>query len=192
MMPFEFESELESLVGLLKEGKIILYPTDTIWGIGCDIHFSESVDRIFKIKKRSTAKSMILLVDSIDMLKRYVERVHPRIETLMSYHTRPLTVIYPRTKNLPDHVLAEDRSVAIRVCEDPFCKELIRRLDSPIISTSANFSNDDPPSNFAEIPEDLKSMVDYVVRYRQNDRTPNQPSTIIKYDKSGEFEVIRE
>ena len=122
---YPFEEEAQHVISLLKEGKVILYPTDTVWGIGCLVSFPKSIERIFEIKRRPRSKSMILLVDSIPMLKQYIKSIHPRVETLMGYHSRPLTVIYPESKNLDPSISATDGSIAIRVCEDPFCKLLI-------------------------------------------------------------------
>lgn len=186
-----FEEEARHVIELLKEGKIILYPTDTIWGIGCLTSFPESVDRIFSIKKRPRSKAMILLVDSIPMLKKYIVSIHPRVETLMGYHTRPLTVIYPRAKNLDASIVAEDGSIAIRVCEDPFCKMLIEGVQMPLISSSANIADQMPPSTFGEISSEIISAVDYVVRYRQNDMIPGEPSVIVKYEPDGELVFVR-
>ncbi len=185
------EEEARHVVKLLNEGKVILYPTDTIWGIGCLITFPESIERIFEIKKRPRSKSMILLVDSIPMLKQYIKSIHPRVETLMGYHTRPLTVIYPQAKNLDPSIPAKDGSIAIRVCEDPFCKLLIAGVQMPLISSSANLADQAPPSTFGEISSEILSSVDYVVRFRQNDTTPREPSVIVKYEADGELVYVR-
>jgi L-threonylcarbamoyladenylate synthase len=186
-----YEEEAKHVIELLRNGKVILYPTDTIWGIGCLVSYPESVDRIFSIKKRPKSKSMILLVDSIAMLKKYIVSIHPRIETLMGYHNRPLTVIYPQAKNLDPSIVAEDGSIAIRVCEDPFCKMLIEGVQTPLISSSANIADQNSPSTFGEISSEIISSVDYVVRYRQNDNTPREPSVIIKYEPDGELIFVR-
>ncbi|MBK9109134.1 MAG: threonylcarbamoyl-AMP synthase [Saprospiraceae bacterium] len=191
MNPRYFEEAIET-AQLLSTGKIILYPTDTIWGLGCSIHFKNSISRIYEIKGRDIQKSPILLVSSLEMLNRYIHRIHPRIDTLLSYHQRPLTVIFPKTKDLPDEVLASDGSVAIRICQDPFCKIMIEALNAPILSTSANLSNEPSPRIFTEISESIKQNVDYIVRHRQNEMTEGVASTIIRYDKDGEIIVLRE
>lgn len=191
MNPDHFSEEIQNASRFLKEGKIILYPTDTIWGLGCSIDFEEAVDKIFELKGRPRKKSMILLVNSLEMLKKYTIRIHPRIFTLLSYHNRPLTVIYPRTQNLSKSLLAEDGSIAIRVCKDPFCSMLIESLQCPIVSTSANISDEPAPVVFNDISAQIISSVDYVVKHRQNESEPSQPSTIISYDDEGEITVIR-
>jgi L-threonylcarbamoyladenylate synthase len=188
---YPFEEEAQQVIKLLNEGKVILYPTDTVWGIGCLVSFPKSIERIFEIKKRPRSKSMILLVDSIPMLKKYIKSIHPRIETMMGYHTRPLTVIYPEAKNLDPSIAALDGSIAIRVCEDPFCKMLISGVQMPLISTSANIGEQPSPSNFSEISSDIISSVDYVVRYRQMDKTACEPSVIVKYEPDGELVFVR-
>lgn len=191
MNPDHFSEEIQNASRFLKEGKIILYPTDTIWGLGCSIDFEEAVDKIFELKGRPRKKSMILLVNSLEMLKKYTIRIHPRIFTLLSYHNRPLTVIYPRTQNLSKSLLAEDGSIAIRVCKDPFCSMLIESLQCPIVSTSANISDEPAPVVFNDISAQIISSVDYVVKHRQNESEPSQPSTIISYDDEGEITMIR-
>ena len=134
---------------------------------------------------------MILLVDSIEMLKLYIKSIHPRVESLMSYHTRPLTVIYPESKNMDLSIPAEDGSIAIRVCEDAFCKLLINGTQIPLVSSSANLADQPPPSTFGEISSEILSSVDYVVRYRQTDSTPREPSVIVRYEPDGELVFIR-
>jgi L-threonylcarbamoyladenylate synthase len=188
---YSFQEDAEKAIELLLKGGIVLYPTDTIWGLGCSASFPESVKRIFEIKRRPIEKSVILLVDSLDMLKRYVGSIHPRVETLMGYHNRPMTVIYPEAKNLDASLLATDGSIAIRICRDPFCQSLIRGIDRPLISTSANLSGDSPPRYFSDIPKALLTAVDYVVRYRQDDQSIQEPSMIIRYAQDGELEFIR-
>jgi L-threonylcarbamoyladenylate synthase len=188
---YTYEEEALQVIKLLKEGKIILYPTDTVWGIGCLVSHPDSIERIFQIKKRDRGKSTILLVDSIQMLKKYITSIHPKVETLMGFHNRPLTVIYPQSRNLDQSIPAEDGSIAIRVCEDPFCKMLIQGVQMPIISTSANIANQPSPGSFSEISSEILSAVDYVVRYRQLDKTPHEPSVIVTYDSDGELIFVR-
>jgi len=176
---------------LVSTGKVILYPTDTIWGMGCSIRFPETLERIFLIKERPASKSTILLVDSMEMLKRFVKRIHPRVETLLTLHNRPLTVIYPDPIGIPEYLLAQDGSVALRICKDPFCEKLIHQLNEPIVSTSANISGSPSPTSFASIEPCIKEHVDYIVHYRQNDVTPSEASTIIRYDSEGELTIVR-
>lgn len=178
-------------VQCLNDGKVLLYPTDTIWGIGCSTAFPEALDRLYDIKQRPENKASILLVDSLAMLKKYIDHIHPRVETLMGFHKRPLTVIYRNSKNLDPRFAAQDGSIAIRVCEDAFCRALIQEIKCPIVSTSANFSGKNAPAHFGEIDPLLIQQVDYVVKYRQDDTSENQVSSIIRFDLEGELEFIR-
>ena len=178
-------------VRCLKDGKVLLYPSDTIWGLGCSTDFPEALDRLYEIKQRPGSKAAILLVDSIDMLKKYIDYIHPRVETLMGFHKRPLTVIYKHAKNLDPRFTAQDGSIAIRVCEDLFCKALIQEIKGPLVSTSANFNGIDAPAHFGEIDPLLIQQVGYVVKYRQDDTSKNQVSSIIRFDPEGELEFIR-
>jgi len=186
-----FADEIDTVVHVLKGGGVVLMPTDTIWGLSCLAADPKAVERIQRIKGRTPDKPFILLVDSIEMLKQYVEDLPPRIENLLVYHERPITIVYPKGKNLPPHNIHVDGSVAIRICNEPFCKEVIRRLGQPIVSTSANRSEKPPPPTFRDIDEQIIQAVDYVVRYRQNDDTPRQPSPIFTYDMQNKLVPIR-
>lgn len=185
------QDDIQQAILCLQQGKVILYPTDTIWGLGCSAAFPNALKRIFEIKKRPTEKSVILLVDSIKMLKQYIESIHPRIETLMGFHDKPLTVIYPKAKNLDPSIPSLNGSIAIRVCKDPFCQELIKGIQYPLVSTSANESQMPYPVNFNTIASEIINSVDYVVKYRQSDHTVSNPSIIISYDEEGELNFIR-
>ncbi len=176
----------------LKQGKVILYPTDTIWGLGCDVTNKSAVDRIYEIKQRDRDNPLIILVDGISMLKRYVPRLHPRIETLLWYHKRPLTVVYKEVIDLPQHILASDGSVAIRICKDVFCNGVIAMFGRPIVSTSANRSGQPFPGSFDEIDPDLVNEADYVVPSHWERKTSKEPSIIATYNHKGELEFIRE
>ena len=184
--------KLENITKVLDEGGTILYPTDTIWGIGCDATNSAAVHKIFTLKNRAITKPFVLLVDSLEMLSNYVAHVHPRIETLLLYHTKPLTVIYEEGKNLPDISVAADRSVAIRVVLDSFCKELIGKFGKPLIATSANVSDQPFPANFGGISSDILSGVDYVVKWKQGEKTQSEPSVIVKLSEKEELIFLRE
>ncbi|MBL7825757.1 MAG: threonylcarbamoyl-AMP synthase [Saprospiraceae bacterium] len=189
---FLLRDDISEIAALLRKGSVICYPTDTIWGIGCDAFNEHSVARIIEIKGRIPDKGFILLVSSIEMLKRYVPKLHPRIETLLSFHQRPLTVIYERTVGLPDFVKAPNGSIAIRVATDQFCQELIETFNGPIVSTSANKSGEPFPPTFGSISSEILGTVDYVVKYRQDDKEPGEPSAIAKLDRHLELEFIRE
>jgi len=179
------------ILNILNDGGIILFPTDTIWGLGCRVDNIDAVKRIFAIKKRDFSKPFPLLVDSIEMLKNYVERIHPRIETLLTYHQYPLTMIYPQAKNLGTPAIHESGSVAIRLVQDEFCALLIKELGVPIVATSANYSGDPFPANFDEINPKILKEVDLVIQHRQNEKIKGQPSVIANYDEAGNLNFIR-
>ncbi len=184
-------SEIQKSLEILKKGGIILYPTDTIWGIGCDATNFSTVKRIYEIKKREDSKSMLILVDSIDRLYEYVNEVPSIAINLLEVNDKPMTIIYPNAKNLAQNLLAEDGSIGIRVADDEFCKQLIYKLRHPIVSTSANISGENSPKNFSKISETIKQSVDYVVNWRQNEKKEAQPSSIIKLEVNGTFKIIR-
>lgn len=182
---------IHETAAILRQGKTILYPTDTIWGLGCDATNVAAVQRIFEIKQRSPEKAFILLVDSIEMLKRYTKNIHPRVETLLAHHIRPLTLIYKDAQNLPPICQSQDLSVGIRIAADPFCQKLISKFGRPIISTSANKSNEETPKFYNQISNYIKEEVDFIVDYRKDDITPKEPSIIASFDKNGELILIR-
>jgi len=184
--------DIQQALELLRKGGIILYPTDTIWGLGCDATNSEAVKKIYALKKRSDSKSMLVLVDFAARVERYVEKVPDVAWDLVELATSPLTVIYPGAKNLANELVAEDGSIGIRVASDEFCQKLITRFGKPIVSTSANISGSSSPAFFDEISDEIKDAVDYIVNYRQDDRIPRKPSGIIKLGLGGEVQVIRQ
>ena len=176
---------------VLQDGGLILYPTDTIWGIGCDATNPDSVKRIYDIKGRSDSKSMLILLDSESRLTGYVKRVPEITWELIDASIKPLTIIYPGAKNIARNLISEDGSIGIRIVKDDFCKELIRRYRKPIVSTSANFSGRKSPSKFNEIDPEICRMVDYVVKWRQDDNQKGTASSIIKVGPGGLIEIIR-
>lgn len=183
--------ELDKALEVLKAGGIILYPTDTIWGIGCDATNEEAVKRIYKIKKRSDSKSLIALVDSDVRLERTIEEVPVMAWDLIDYTERPLTIIYDAPKGIAPSAVNIDNTLGIRIVKDDFCKKLIQRLNRPIISTSANISGEKQANCFVEISEEIKNSVDHVVNLRQDEKNDNQSSMIIKLDSSGLIHIIR-
>jgi L-threonylcarbamoyladenylate synthase len=185
------EPDIQKALEILRAGGVILYPTDTVWGVGCDATNEEAVSKIFKIKKRSEAKSLIVLVGNENQLSRYVKDIPEVAWELMENTERPLTIIYDTVTGLAPSVIANDGSVGIRIVKDEFCQNLIKKLGKPIVSTSANISNEPSPSNFDEIADELKEQVDYVVNWRQEEIKKNQPSVIIKLALNGEFKIIR-
>jgi L-threonylcarbamoyladenylate synthase len=186
-----FDEDIKDSLITLRNGGIILYPTDTIWGIGCDATNLSAIDKIFRIKSRDRNKSLIVLVDGEQMLERYVSDIPEIISELTSVSDTPLTIIYPNGKNLATGVCSEDGSVGIRICRDEFCAELITRFRKPIVSTSANFSGKPAPENFSEIEKAVKEAVDFVVKYRQDDRQKYSVSPVIKVEQDGTFRIIR-
>lgn len=176
----------------MQKGGIILYPTDTVWGIGCDATNEKAVAKVYTLKKRKDSKSMLLLTDNEAKLNMYVSEIPDIAWDLLSVADKPLTIIYPRAKNLPQSLLAEDGSIGIRITREEFSRKLSERFRRPIVSTSANISGEKPPANFAEISEEIKNGVDYIVNYRQNDKEKSQPSGIIKLGEGGLVQIIRE
>ena len=176
----------------MNEGGVILYPTDTIWGIGCDATNEEAVRRVYQIKQRSDSKAMLVLVDSPVKVDFYVQDVPEVAWDLIEVADKPLTIIYSGARNLASNLIAEDGSVGIRVTNEEFSKRLCQQFRKAIVSTSANISGQPSPANYSEITEELKSMVDYVVGYRQEEMGHPKPSIIIKLDKGGVIKIIRE
>ena len=176
----------------MNEGGVILYPTDTIWGIGCDATNEEAVRRVYEIKQRSDSKAMLVLVDSPVKVDFYVQDVPEVAWDLIEVADKPLTIIYSGARNLASNLIAEDGSVGIRVTNEEFSKRLCQQFRKAIVSTSANISGQPSPANYSEITEELKSMVDYVVGYGQEEMGHPKPSSIIKLDKGGVIKIIRE
>ena len=190
-MDNQFEKEIEQSLEFLKKGKVILYPTDTVWGIGCDATIYKAIKRIYKIKQREEAKSMIVLLDSPDLLEEYVEQVPAVVYDLLENAVTPLTIIYPKAKDVLKNIRAEDGSIAIRIIKDEFCTELIRRLGKPLVSTSANLSGQPPAATFDLVDTQIKEKVDYVVGIHHSRVASVKPSTIVKFDENGALKVIR-
>ncbi len=186
-----FPEEIKEAVKILRQGGVILYPTDTIWGIGCDATNEYAVDRVFEIKNRPANKSMIAIVDNPQRLAIYTDQMPDVVWDLLELTTEPLTVIYPNGKNLAPNAINEDGSIAFRVTHEDISNSLCYLLGKPIISTSANISGEPTPQLFSQITETIKSQVDYIIPFRQEDTVSAQPSKIIKIDKNGAFRIIR-
>lgn len=186
-----YREDIKNCLDVLKNGGIILYPTDTIWGLGCDATNSSAVQKIFAIKSREENKSLLILVNNTEMLVRYVTEIPATASEIIDVSDTPLTIIYPEGKNLGEGVCAADGSVGIRICNDEFCNELITRFRKPIVSTSANFSGKPSPLHFGEIDKEITGNVDYVVTHRQNDRNKHTPSPVIRIEKDGSLKIIR-
>ncbi|EEF23004.1 Protein yrdC, putative [Ricinus communis] len=183
--------EVEKALKVIQDGGIILYPTDTIWGVGCDATNTEAIKKIFKLKQRDEAKSMIILLDTENKLESYVKEVPAVAYDLIEYAENPLTLVMPGAKNISPALIAADGSVGIRVSSHQFCQQLIQRLRKPIVSTSANISGSPSPQNFSEIAQEIIDGVDYVVDLDQHDLSKKKPSTIMRIEPDGRFEFIR-
>ncbi len=183
--------EIDRCLEILEKGGTILYPTDTVWGIGCDATNPAAVESIYRIKKRMESKSMIILLDHEKRLPDYVVAVPELAWDLIKSVDTPLTIIYPKAKNLASNVIAEDGSIAIRIVNHEFCRKLIKAYGKPIVSTSANVSGDPPPKVFNNISAYIIKQVDYTVHLYQAELQQVKPSRIIKLNENGEFRIIR-
>lgn len=189
-MKESYQPDIENAILMLRQGGVILYPTDTIWGLGCDATDHEAVKRVYRIKNRVDHKAMIVLVaDEKDILK-YTAAPDLSAFSYLKQTTKPTTVIYEGALGLAGNLTGQDGSVAIRICRDEFCRHLIKRFRKPIVSTSANISGTPPPANFSEVSDEIRQVVDYVVSYRQDDPGQAVPSAIIRWEQ-GKITVIR-
>lgn len=184
--------DIKKACEVMNAGGVILYPTDTVWGLGCDATNPEAVKRIYEIKERSDNKALLVLVDSSVKIDFYVEDVPSVAWDLIELATKPLTIIYDGARNLAENLIAEDGSIGIRVTNETFSKQLCFRFRKAIVSTSANKSGEAAPANFSEISPEIKSKVDYIVEYRQKENTHPKPSSILKLGQGGEVKIIRE
>ena len=184
-------NDLKEAVEVLRKGGVILYPTDTIGGLGCDATNRDAVQKVYAIKHRIEAKSMLVLVDSSAKLQSYVDIIPEIAWDLIEITDKPITIIYPGAKNLAENLISDDGTIGIRVTEETFSKKLCERFRKPIVSTSANVSGEKPPAFFGEISDEIRDSVDYIVGFRQDDYTPAKPSSIIKLGVGNEIEIIR-
>ncbi|HBX51962.1 MAG: threonylcarbamoyl-AMP synthase [Bacteroidetes bacterium RIFOXYA12_FULL_35_11] len=183
--------DINNAVEVLKKGGVILYPTDTVWGLGCDATNAEAVKKIYLLKKREESKSMILFADSLKMIEQYVETVPDIATQLIEVNDKPMTIIFQDAIFLPDNLIAEDKSIAFRIPNDIFCQSILRKFRRPIVSTSANISGGNAPFIFSEISKEIIAGADYVVKWRQDDRTKREASQIIKLSAKGEIMIVR-
>ena len=187
-----FGIEIKKCLEVLRSGGLILYPTDTIWGIGCDATNEVAVAKVYALKKRNEEKSMIVLVNAEYMLDQYVKEIPKAAFEFIEYIEKPLTIIYPGAINLAKNLVSSDGTIGIRITKDAFCRQLIQQFKKPIVSTSANISGQSAPRSFHEIDEEICSGVDYIVNYRQYEMgNNNTPSTIIKVEVNGVFKILR-
>lgn len=188
------KEDLQEALRVLRAGGVIVYPTDTVWGIGCDATNAEAVGRIYRLKQREDSKSMLVLMDSPAKLNYYIADIPDAAWMLLETtdeETKPLTIIYPNARNLAPNLIAEDGSIGIRITNEPFSKALCEQLHHPIVSTSANISGHPTAPFFAQIEQAILNGADYVCRFRRDDETPHEPSTIIKVNADGTFIIIR-
>lgn len=186
-----YDQDIKEAVEVMRRGGVILYPTDTVWGIGCDATNPDAVARVYEIKRRTDAKALICLVDSDARLQRYVRQVPNVAWDVMELSVKPITVILDGAVNLAPNLVAEDGSVAMRITKEPFSQQLCYRFQKAIVSTSANISGEPPASNFCDISPELLEAVDYVCKSRRQERQPHTPSSIIKIRLNGEVSIIR-
>jgi len=187
----DIEDDIRNALSVLNQGGIILYPTDTVWGIGCDATNYQAVDKIYRLKHRIESKSLIILLSSFENLATYVRNIPDITYDLLRSIENPVTVIYSNAWNLAPNVIAGDGTIGIRIIKERFCNELIKRFGRPIVSTSANISGEPTPSTFSQVSEDIRKGVDYCVNFRQNVFTQSKPSTIIRLFENGEYKMIR-
>ncbi len=186
-----FQNDLKKSIEILQSGGIILYPTDTIWGIGCDATNPDAVKKVYQLKKREEKKSMIILVSDEIMIRSYVSNPSQEYLLFISSAKKPTTAIFRNAIHLPTNLINEDGSIAIRIINDDFCHELIDEFKKPIVSTSANISGEPYPKNFDHISDKIKNGVDYIVQHRQNDYEIKSPSSIIRLNNEDELEILR-
>ena len=187
----DFLNDIDNCLTVLKNGGIILYPTDTIWGIGCDATNADAVAKIYALKNRAEEKSMIVLLADTKAIVQYVTQPDFAVQDYLQQVTKPTTVIYDGAIGLAENVINKDGTVAIRIVKDEFCNHLIKRLKQPMVSTSANISGTPSPATFSEISDTIKNGVDYIVQHRQKEVLPVAASAIIRWTKDGTVTVIR-
>lgn len=184
--------DIKNALDVLVAGGLILYPTDTIWGIGCDATNEDAVRKVYELKKRVDNKALITLLDNPVKLNYYIDGVPDIAWDLIDVSDKPLTIIYDNARNVAANLIAEDGSLAIRITKEKFSQELCKRFRKALVSTSANISGEASPANFGEISDEIKDGVDYIVRYRQDDMSKSKASGIIKLGETGEIKIIRE
>lgn len=186
-----YETDIKESIKCFDEGGVILYPTDTIWGLGCNALNEDAVEKVFSIKQRPKEKSMIILLAEAKDILQYVATPHPDIIAIVESFEKPTTVIYEHALGFPENVVAADGSIAIRITTDPFCKALIKRYKKPIVSTSANISGAPSPKTFSLVADEIKTNADYVVKHRQDDNSIASPSQIVRINDDGSLDIIR-
>ncbi|MBT8263101.1 MAG: threonylcarbamoyl-AMP synthase [Bacteroidia bacterium] len=184
------KAEIEAALSVLKKGGLILYPTDTVWGIGCDATNADAIEKVYKLKKRHESKSLICLVSDFKMLNQFVENIPEVAYDILKNAAKPTTIVYDDPIRVAENLVPEDNTLAIRVVQNDFCKQLIRRFRRPIVSTSANISGEATPASYNDIAPEIKHGVDYIVNWGQKNRSA-KASAIIKLSKDGAVQIIR-
>lgn len=187
----DFEDDIKNCISVLQQGGTILYPTETVWGLGCDAMNEVAVEKIFDIKKRPKEKSLIVLLAEAKDIFQYVATPPPDIVDMLENFDRPTTIIYEHALEFPENIIPEDGSIAIRITSDPFCKALIKRLKKPLVSTSANISGIPNAQTFQDISDEIKNSVHYIVKHRQDENIIHQPSRLIRLHDDGKMEILR-
>ena len=190
-LPKDYKDAVRKAAEIIKKGGVILYPTDTIWGLGCDATNEQAVQRIYQIKKRAESKSMLILIDTDAKLPGLMEEVPFIAYDLIDAAIKPLTIIYPKGRNVAPSLLPEERTIGIRITQETFSQALCKAIRVPLVSTSANISGDPSPTTFSEISDEIKEAVDYVVPIRQQEAEPAKASEIIALGIHGEVKIIR-
>lgn len=191
MIEKPFEEDIQQCVQALRNDGVILYPTDTIWGLGCDVENEKAIEKIYKIKKREKDKVFVVLMSDVKQLFRYLANPILELDEIVNQFTEPTTIIYENAIMLPDILLGENNSVAVRLTKDPFCHSLIKRYRKPIVSSSANYSGEPSPSCFKNLNIEIINSVDYVVKWRQNETDERSASSIVKLNSDGSIQKIR-
>lgn len=186
-----FEADIKNCLEVLINGGLILYPTDTVWGIGCDATNESAINKIYRLKKRGVEKKMIILLADASEILKYTGDVSERDIGAIKNLSVPTTIIYEKAVNLPSNLVHDDGSIAIRIVKDSFCKKLIEQFEKPLVSTSANISGNETAQSFEDISQEIKNGVDYIVQHRQSEKISSPPSAILKLNKDGSFTRIR-
>ena len=186
------EDQVAQALAVLKSGRIILYPTDTVWGIGCDATNAAAVEKVYALKKREDRKSLLILTDKLDNVSKYVQRVPDIAWQLLEVSDKPLTLILPEARGVAENVVPEEKTIGIRVPNHEFCKKLIYKLNRPLVSTSANIAGEPTPASFSEIPKVIREGVDFIVDPAMEGKTTHKASSIIAVGPGGEIKIIRE
>lgn len=186
-----FDDKLSDIIRTLESDGVLLHATDTVWGLACSALSKKGIDKIYSIKGRDNNKPLLMLVDSVEMIKKHVPHIHPRIETLLLFHKKPLTVVYPNIIKLPKFSLAKNGSAAIRVTSDPFTNHLIKLLGCPLMSTSANISNEPFVRSLGEVSKEVLDKVDFISKHRKDEKLIGKPSVMINYNDEGEINFLR-